>query len=171
MSGPVVTSNCLTHQARTETISNMAAQESPSIFNSWDDSANEQCPSILDTTLEGYIHERSTCPWHYMDDIDPRRIPSLIQQAVCDCSPQNGSLTTDGHNMNNHCEPFSIYMPVLFLRDGLESDDGCLTLADYDLGVATVNVSCVALPWRTSQQSYPHQAQVNLQSESSTDDS
>ncbi len=139
--------NCQSHDSHTNTIVQMVPAGSWNIFVEDDDDI-PSCPSVLDPTLDGYMHQRSTCPWYYVNNYDPYRVPSLILEAACTCSRRKGSLTTEGRNKDNECHRFYVSMPVLRLKEGNSLNEDCLGLDDYELDVENVAVSCVALPDR-----------------------
>lgn len=74
--------------------------------------SNGECLDVNQQSISDPINERSICPWSLKRNYDPRRLPSLLFEAVCQCKKaKNGRNTACAKNYE--CEPVVYEMRVL----------------------------------------------------------
>ncbi|ESP00995.1 hypothetical protein LOTGIDRAFT_172928 [Lottia gigantea] len=66
------------------------------------------CPSMLALGPFSPDQDRSSCPWYYVNNRDRHRLPSVIQEARCNCTRCFGT------NEDSYCREQYVNVPVLF---------------------------------------------------------
>lgn len=101
--------------------------------------------SVTTTIIPGYstacrrtddtINSVSSCPWHYVLNVDPNRIPQSIVEARCNCRNR----PCVGGSGNSRCEPLKYNIRVL-RKYGCE--DGVFL---YKRTFETITVGCTCV--------------------------
>ncbi|XP_071487314.1 interleukin-17C-like [Diadema antillarum] len=97
-----------------------------------------QCPRYFLSTLDTSMEERTLCPWRYVINNNPARLPRDIPYAQCECreciNPQTGDFSRD----LDFCRP--VIHEILVAKRTGECENGLYT---YRRDVELIPVACV----------------------------
>uniref|UniRef100_A0A914DZS7 Uncharacterized protein n=1 Tax=Acrobeloides nanus TaxID=290746 RepID=A0A914DZS7_9BILA len=79
------------------------------------------------------LHEKSLCPFEYVLNYNPRRIPAALTEVKCSCQKPSAKLIR-GHAME--CQPFKYDVRVLMFNDE------CSSFTEH---VETITFACIPI--------------------------
>ncbi|KAK6192450.1 hypothetical protein SNE40_003914 [Patella caerulea] len=99
------------------------------------------CPRVLRLGPFSPEEDRSTCPYFYVDNVETYRLPSVIQEAKCNCTECFG-VTAD-----SYCKEQLIQIPVIYCIPDTTRNSDCA----IRLEIETFSVGCSCYFTRTLQ--------------------